>query len=47
VRLSPGLFALEILAGAIACVGIVFLTTSPIVLSIYEEHAGVEGSLAV
>jgi drug/metabolite transporter (DMT)-like permease len=47
VRLSPGLFVLEILAGAIACVGIVFLTTSPIVLSIYEEHAGVEGSLAV
>jgi drug/metabolite transporter (DMT)-like permease len=38
VSLSTGQFALEIAAAAIACVGIVLLTTSQTVLSIYEEH---------
>jgi hypothetical protein len=47
VRLSPGLFLLEILAAAIACMGIILLTTSRTVLSIYEENAGIEHSLAV
>ena len=47
VRLSPGLFASEIFAAAIACAGIMLLTTSPTVLSIYEERRPIEGSLAV
>jgi drug/metabolite transporter (DMT)-like permease len=38
VRLSEGLFALEVAAAAIACVGIVLLSTSQTVLSIYEER---------
>ena len=47
VRLSPSLFVVEILAAAIACIGIVLLTTSPTVLSIYEERATMEESLAI
>jgi len=47
VRLSPGLFASEMLAAAIACSGIMLLTTSPMVLSIYEERRPIEGSLAI
>jgi hypothetical protein len=47
VRVSPGLFAFEILAAAIACVGIMLLTTSPTVLSIYEDRRTIEDSLAV
>lgn len=39
VHLSGGLLALEVLAGVWACLGIVALTTSKTVLSIYEEHA--------
>ncbi len=46
VRLSPGLFASEMLAAAIACAGIMLLTTSPTVLSIYEELRPVEDPLA-
>jgi hypothetical protein len=38
VKLSGGMFALELTAAAVACVGIVLLTTSPTVLSIYEEY---------
>ena len=38
VRLSEGLFALELAAAAIACLGIMLLTTSQTVLSIYEER---------
>lgn len=38
VRLSTALFALEIFGGAIACAGIVALTTSPTVLGLYEQH---------
>jgi hypothetical protein len=38
VRLSPGMFALELIAAGVACVGILLLTTSQTVLSIYEEH---------
>jgi hypothetical protein len=38
VRLSAGMFALEIVAAAVACVGILLLTTSQTVLSIYEER---------
>jgi hypothetical protein len=38
VRLSSGLFSLELVAAAVACFGIVLLTTSPTVLSIYEER---------
>jgi drug/metabolite transporter (DMT)-like permease len=38
VRISQGLFALELLAAALACLGIVLLTTSQTVLSIYEER---------
>lgn len=39
VALSPGLVALEAVAAAIAAAGIVTLTTSPLVVSIYEEGA--------
>jgi len=46
VRLSPSLFAFEILAAAIACAGIMLLTTSPMVLSIYEERPPIEDRLA-
>jgi drug/metabolite transporter (DMT)-like permease len=38
VRLSPGHFSAELIAAAIACFGIVLLTTSETVLSIYEER---------
>jgi drug/metabolite transporter (DMT)-like permease len=37
VRLSAGTFAVELIAAVFACVGIILLTTSPTVLSIYEE----------
>jgi len=38
VRLSEGLFALELVAAGLAVLGIVLLTTSQTVLSIYEER---------
>jgi len=38
VKISGAMFALELAAAAIACIGIVLLTTSRTVLSIYEEH---------
>ena len=38
VKISGAMFALELSAAALACVGIVLLTTSRTVLSIYEEH---------
>jgi drug/metabolite transporter (DMT)-like permease len=38
VKLSGPMFALELAAAAVACVGIVLLTTSRTVLSIYEEY---------
>lgn len=44
VRLAPGMFALEIVAAGVACLGILLLTTSQTVLSIYEE---VHGDLAL
>jgi drug/metabolite transporter (DMT)-like permease len=43
VRLSAGAFAIELVAAGVACVGIVLLTTSPTVLSIYEEPRTFEG----
>jgi hypothetical protein len=38
VQLSAGMFALEIVAAGVACIGILLLTTSQTVLSIYEER---------
>lgn len=38
VRISEGQFVLELAAAAVACLGIVLLTTSQTVLSIYEEE---------
>lgn len=38
VRLTEGQFALELAAAAVACLGILLLTTSETVLSIYEEN---------
>ncbi|HLI55374.1 MAG TPA: DMT family transporter [Acidimicrobiales bacterium] len=38
IRLSEASFALELLAAAVACAGILLLTTSQTVLSIYEER---------
>lgn len=38
VRLTEAQFALELAAAAVACIGIVLLTTSQTVLSIYEEQ---------
>jgi drug/metabolite transporter (DMT)-like permease len=38
VTLSAAMFVLELSAAAVACVGIVLLTTSQTVLSIYEEY---------
>ncbi len=43
VRLSAGSFAVEIVAAAVACIGILLLTTSPTVLSIYEEPRTFDG----
>jgi drug/metabolite transporter (DMT)-like permease len=42
VRVSEAQFALELAAAAVACLGIVLLTTSQTVLSIYEEEKPVE-----
>lgn len=39
VKLSPGLLLGELIAAAVACAGILLLTTSDTVLSIYEEGA--------
>ena len=39
VRLTEGEFVLELAAAAVACLGILLLTTSRTVLSIYEERA--------
>ena len=39
VRLTEGQFVLELAAAAVACLGILLLTTSQTVLSIYEERA--------
>jgi drug/metabolite transporter (DMT)-like permease len=44
VRVSEGQFALELAAAAVACLGIVLLTTSQTVLSIYEEERPVESA---
>ena len=38
VTIAAGMFALELVAAMIACAGILLLTTSPTVLSIYEEY---------
>ena len=43
VRLSAGSFAVELVAAAVACIGILLLTTSPTVLSIYEEPRTFDG----
>lgn len=44
VRLSEGQFALELAAALVACAGIILLTTSQTVLSIYEEHPVSDGA---
>lgn len=46
IRLSEGQFAIELIAAVVACLGIVALTTSQTVLSIYEEHGEPAGSPA-
>lgn len=45
VRLSGGEFMVELLAAAVACLGILLLTTSATVLSIYEERHPAEAHL--
>lgn len=47
VRLSEGQFALELTAAAVACIGIILLTTSQTVLSIYEERPAADQAPAV
>lgn len=46
VRLSEAQFVLELAAAAVACFGIVLLTTSQTVLSIYEENPAEESETA-
>ena len=46
VRLSEGQFLLELAAAAVACLGILLLTTSQTVLSIYEESPAQESAPA-
>src|SRR5579875_945061 len=46
VRLTEGQFALELAAAAVAVFGIVLLTTSQTVLSIYEEKSAEESTAA-
>jgi drug/metabolite transporter (DMT)-like permease len=44
VRVSPGLFMLELVAAGIACFGIVLLTTSATVLSLYDQRYEADSS---
>ena len=47
VRLTEGEFVLELAAAAVACLGILLLTTSRTVLSIYEERVSEEPATTV
>ncbi len=47
VRLSEAQFAVELAAAAVACLGILLLTTSQTVLSIYEESPQPDGAPVV
>ena len=46
MKISGPMFALELPAAAVACVGIVLLTTSRTVLSIYEEYKAPQAATA-